>query len=174
MLRVRPALLAVMAMAALVIAGCGDSNGEAPSSATAALSATPTPPETVTIYIRDLTITAETATTPEERGQGLSDRPSMPEDAGMLFYLGEPRIPGFHMNDMLFPLDFIWISADGVVADLTENVPHPERAGGETISGISPDVAVLYALEVNAGVIAAAGLEIGDPVAFEPDIIAAG
>ncbi len=128
-------------------------------------------PDVVEVRIGDLTIVAETAVSAEERGQGLSDRPSLSQNAGMLFFMGETRIPGFHMRNMQFPLDFVWISADGRVADLTENVLHP-AAAGETLSGISPSAPVTYVLEVNAGVIEAAGVEIGDLVAFEPDILA--
>jgi uncharacterized membrane protein (UPF0127 family) len=153
--------------------GCGDGDApvspETPAPSATAL-VTPTPPETVTIQIRDLVVEAETAVTPEERGEGLSNRPSMPRNEGMLFYLIQERIPGFHMNEMQFPLDFVWISADGVVVDLTENVPEPAVAG-ETISGISPREAVLYTLELNAGVIDEAGLEIGDSVTFTPNIL---
>ena len=130
----------------------------------------PTPAlDVVDVHIGDLTIVAETAVSAEERGQGLSDRPSLARNAGMLFFMGEARIPGFHMRNMQFPLDFVWISADGRVVDLTENVLHP-AAAGETLSGISPSAPVTYVLEVNAGVIEAAGVEIGDLVAFEPDI----
>ena len=128
-------------------------------------------PDVVDVHIGDLTIVAETAVSAEERGQGLSDRPSLAQNAGMLFFMGEARTPGFHMRNMQFPLDFVWISADGRVADLTENVLHPAVAG-ETLSGISPSAPVTYVLEVNAGVIEAAGIEIGDLVAFEPDILA--
>lgn len=130
-------------------------------------------PDAVTVYLRDVTFVAETAVTPEERGQGLSGRQSLADGAGMLFFQQEERIPGFHMRDMQFPLDFVWIAADGTVADLTEHVPHPELAG-ETLTGISPSVPVLFVLEVNAGVIGATGLEVGDQLRFEPDILSLG
>jgi uncharacterized membrane protein (UPF0127 family) len=90
----------------------------------------------------------------------------------MLFFMSEERVPGFHMNDMLIPLDFVWIAADGTVVDLTENVPHPAANNGEVLTGISPSEPVMYVLEVNAGVIETWGLQIGDLVTFVPDILA--
>lgn len=172
----RSAALALSLLFVLLAAACGGSDGPEQLVPTATAVATPTrrptpaPVESVEVRIRDLVIQAETAITAEERGQGLSDRPSLAEDAGMLFFMSEPRIPGFHMRNMQFPLDFIWISAVGVVVDVTENVPHPAEAG-ETFSGISPNEPVLFVLEVNAGVVHATGIEIGDAVAFEPDIL---
>lgn len=170
----KSALVALIFLACLLAVACGDGGAsqEPSSSSTPTGIANDAAPDVVEVYFGDVAITAETAVTPEERGQGLSDRPSLPHDAGMLFFLGEERIPGFHMRNMQFPLDFVWISADGRVADLTENVPHPELAG-ETLSGVSPSGPVLYVLEVNAGVVDSAGIEIGDQVRFEPDILSA-
>jgi hypothetical protein len=117
----------------------------------------------VAVGIRDLVIDAEPARTGQERSLGLGGRESMPEDEGMLFFQGEERIPGFSMRGMLFPLDFIWISGELRVAAVTEEVPSPSMAGGEVVS-VRPGVPVLYVLEVNAGTVADAGIEIGDIV----------
>ena len=114
----------------------------------------------VEVRIGDLVIDAEPARTGEERALGLGGRESMADEEGMLFFQGEERIPSFTMRGMLFPLDFIWISADLRVADVTENVPH-QALSGELISGIQPDVAALYVLEVNAGIVEAFGIEVG-------------
>lgn len=167
------ALITLLALAAFVIAGCGDAAKPArvTPSVTEQAVASPTPPESVKVRIRDMVIQAETAVTAEERGQGLSDRPSLADDAGMLFFMTEERIPGFHMNDMLIPLDFVWVSTSGTVVDLTENVPHPAANNGEVLTGISPNEAVMYVLEVNAGVIETWGLQSGDVVTFEPNIL---
>lgn len=86
----------------------------------------------------------------------------------MLFVFEDERIPGFTMRRMRFPLDFIWISADRRVVDVTEDVPAPVAPGDER-SGISPGEPVLYVLEVNAGVVSEEGIGVGDDVAFEPE-----
>ena len=167
------AFVTLLGLAVFVIAGCGDSEERAQgaSVATEQAAPSPTPPESVRVHIRELVIQAETAVTAEDRGQGLSDRTSLAEGAGMLFFMAEERVPGFHMNNMLISLDFVWISTNGTVVDLTENVPHPAANNGEVLTGISPGEPVKYVLEVNAGVIETWGLQIGDPVTFEPDIL---
>ncbi|MCI0776858.1 MAG: DUF192 domain-containing protein [Chloroflexi bacterium] len=167
------ALLTLLGLAVVVIAGCADSGERAQDTplATEQAVSSPTPPEIVQVHIRELVIQAETAVTAEERGQGLSDRQSLADGAGMLFFMAEERIPGFHMSNMLISLDFLWISTSGTVVDLTENVPHPEANDGEVLTGISPTEPVKYVLEVNAGVIETWDLQVGDLVTFEPDIL---
>ena len=120
------------------------------------------------IRIGSLTIQAELARTPEERAQGLSGRDSLPEGEGMLFIFQQEGLPSFWMKGMRFPLDFIWISRDLRVVDITENVPPPGPDGA--LPTYEPDAAVLYMLEVNAGVVRMTGIDVGDTVAFEPDI----
>ncbi len=164
-------------LATLTVA-CG---GSSPSTPVAPDTVTPdtvmidtpsaSPPGRVQVRIGDLIIDAETARTLEERAQGLSDRDDMAVNEGMLFFMESERIPGFHMRGMRFPLDFIWISSDLRVADLTENVPHP-AAPDEEPSRIQPQSPVLYVLEVNAGVVESSGMRIGDEVMFEPDVSA--
>ena len=166
------ALVTLLGLAVLVIAGCGDPGERAQGTPVATEQAvpSPTPPGSVQVHIRELVIQADTAVTAEERGQGLSDRASLAGDAGMLFFMTEERVPGFHMRNMLIPLDFVWISTNGTVVDLTENVPHPAANNGEVLTGISPSEPVKYVLEVNAGVIETWDLQIGDVVTFEPDV----
>ena len=165
-------LAPLVLLVSAAIAACGDSTSHAVPATTS-----PSPAETpagrgaererIQVRIGDAVFQVETARTPEERAQGLSDRPSLADDAGMLFFLGEERVPGFTMRRMQFPLDFIWISKDLRVADVTENVPQPAVAG-EELYGIRPDRPVLYALEVNAGIVRRYGIEVGDEVVLEP------
>lgn len=127
--------------------------------------------ETVTVQIDGLAIQAELAQTAGERAQGLSDRDSLAPDAGMLFVFESERQPSFWMRRMRFPLDFLWISAGLRVVDRTEDVPPPAPGTPDAeLPRYVPDAAVLYVLEVNAGVIREAGVEIGDTVSFQPDI----
>ena len=86
----------------------------------------------------------------------------------MLFVFDEERIPSFTMRGMRFPLDFVWISADRRVVDVTEDVPAP-AAPGDELSGISPGDPVLWVLEVNAGLVSEEGIGVGDDVTFEPE-----
>ena len=63
-------------------------------------------------------------------------------------------------NNLQFPLDFIWID-DNKVVDITENVPVLIQG---TIPTIKPKEPINKVLEVNAGEIAAAHIQIGDTV----------
>ncbi len=127
--------------------------------------------ERIEVRIGELVIDAEVARTPEERGQGLSGRSSLPDEGGMLFVFQQEGQPGFWMREMRFPLDFIWISQDGLVMDLTEDVPPPDAGvPDEPLPRYQPDAPVLYVLEVNAGIIRQSGVQVGDAVTFKPDI----
>ena len=99
------------------------------------------------------------ALTPEERAQGLSDRPDLAPDTGMLFIYRQQNRYSFWMRNMHFPLDILWISANCIVADASLNVPPPEP--GQTTDQLprySPAVPVQYVLEINAGEAAARGI----------------
>ena len=125
----------------------------------------------VEVRIGRLVIQAELARTAEERALGLGGRDAMAPDAGMLFVFPQEHVPVFWMQGMRFPLDFIWISRDGRVVDLTEEVPPPAPGTPDAeLPRYTPSAPVLYALEVNAGVIDQAGVEVGDTVAFDPDV----
>ena len=127
--------------------------------------------ERIGVRIDGLTVRAEMARTPEERGPGLGGRPSMPLDEGMLFIFESEGQHSFWMRGMLFPLDFIWISSDRTVVDIIVDVPvEPGVPDGE-LPLYRSDQAVLYVLEVNAGVVREAGVQIGDAVTFEPEAL---
>ena len=95
------------------------------------------------------------ADTKEERTQGLSNR-EVPEDYGMLFVFETEGTYGFWMKDTLAPLDVIWLSGNGTILGLEENL------GPDTYPEIfySP-VPVRYVLEVRGGTSAARGWVVG-------------
>lgn len=128
-------------------------------------------PGRVDVRIGALVVDAEQARTPAERAQGLSGRESLDADAGMLFVYEDELQPGFWMREMRFPLDFIWISAEGIVVDLTEDVPPPAPSTADSdLPLYRPDTPARYVLEVNAGLVREAAVSVGDTVQFEPDI----
>ncbi len=102
-------------------------------------------------------ITLEFAQTPYELEHGLSDRPSLPEQSGLLFIFREPGLYNFWMKDMHFPLDIFWINSAHQVIAIDENVapstyPHT----------FAPPSPVLYVLEANAGFASTYNVAIGD------------
>ena len=108
--------------------------------------------------------TVEIADTPDKRSQGLMFRKSMAEDAGMLFTFERDQIASFWMKNTEIPLDMLFISRDGRIADLHRNAqPHSLRS-------IRSKMPVFAVLEINAGLTARLGIRVGDRVehpAFE-------
>jgi uncharacterized membrane protein (UPF0127 family) len=91
----------------------------------------------------------DVAITPSQITRGLSSRPMMKNDHGMLFVFANRDYRPFWMKDMKFPLDFVWLDGTRVV-DLTRNVPILTDG---TWTVIRPNAQVDRVLEVNAGTI---------------------
>lgn len=123
-------------------------------------------PEGKVVIGEDIFVHVDIATTPAERSQGLSGRPSLGENEGMLFVFGVPGKYQFWMKDMLFPLDLIWIR-EGEIVDMTVDVPPPGPDGELPV--YAPFEAADMVLEVRAGFAAAHGLRVGLPVAVAVD-----
>lgn len=87
----------------------------------------------------------EIAAQPAEQARGLMYRTSMPEDQGMLFRWGDERVRSFWMRNTCIPLDMLFLSRDGTVVGIHEQVPVlNDRAR-------SIPCPAAYVLEVNAG-----------------------
>ena len=74
------------------------------------------------------TFTVDLADTPEKRTRGLSGRPALYANSGMLFVFESESRLVFWMQEMQFSLDFVWIGSDCSVADITKDVPAPSPA----------------------------------------------
>jgi uncharacterized protein len=102
-------------------------------------------------------VQVEIADTDAERQTGLSERPTLAEDAGMLFVLDQEQPLSFWMKDTLIPLSIAYISAEGRIVDIQDmlpldETPHPSAEPAQ------------YALEVNQGFFAERGVAVGDTV----------
>lgn len=158
-----PLLLAV----ALVFAGCGSSSG-GNSTATPAPIATSSAGLPITqLSVGGRTIDVEVAATPATLQHGLSDRASLPADAGMLFDLGRVQTAAFWMKDMHFPLDMVWIDENRTVAGVAENVQPQPGAPDSQLTLYHSTSPVRYVLELNAGAAARLGFKTGTQVSFE-------
>ena len=129
---------------------------------------TPTPdPPIPTVSFGGGDFAAEVVSTPEERRLGLSGRDHLEPKTGMLFVFQSGVASTFWMKDMRFPLDFIWISSECTVADITPNVLHPApNTATNTLATYSSSAAAAYTFEINAGEAAKFGISVGDPVRF--------
>lgn len=134
--------------------------------ATATASPVPASSDARIVTIGQVTFGAEYATTIAVRSLGLSHRESLPAKTGMLFIFEDRHTTSFWMKDMKFSLDFVWISQDCRVVDITRNVPHP--APNQTdLPLYASAVPAAYNFEINAGEADKYGLRLGDVVVLK-------
>jgi uncharacterized protein len=90
----------------------------------------------------------------EEQSRGLSNRPSLPESSGALFWFGARKDHGFYMRQTLISLDLLFIDFNRVVGILTLQ---PMDLTVHRIGRPSSSV-----LEVNGGFAQRHGVAVGD------------
>ena len=102
-----------------------------------------------TIAVKNTTIVADLALTPDQQSKGLSGRENLSENQGMLFVMKTPGMYGFWMKEMRFPLDIFWLDRTGKVVYIKENLqPCLSIINCPTYT---PDMDSLYVLETVAG-----------------------
>lgn len=114
--------------------------------------------------VNAVTLDVEIAKTPQERAQGLQDRSSLPEDAGMLFVFETPDQWSFWMKNTKIPLDLAFINQHGVITEVTSMQPQ----SAEITQSAFP---VLYALEVNKDFFSKHRLSTGAKVTLPPEAL---
>jgi uncharacterized protein len=108
-----------------------------------------------------LHIAVEVADSPGEWEQGLMNRTYMPQDAGMIFIFGNDEPRYFWMENTLIPLDMVFIASNLTIIDIHENATPLSR---DIIASSGP---CRYVLEVNGGLCAADGIDIGDRILLD-------
>lgn len=138
----------LICLAVLGVSACGDPDAAAATS---------------TIEIRTSSgevhpFKIELALTPQEQAQGLMNRTSMAENAGMLFVFGDEAPRAFWMKNTLIPLDMIFIRKDGTIHHIHENaIPHD-------LTSVPSEGPVSAVLEINGGLTTKLGIAKGDTV----------
>jgi uncharacterized membrane protein (UPF0127 family) len=107
----------------------------------------------------------EVARTSSERSRGLMERTSLPEDSAMLFVYGREEYRNFWMKDTLIPLAILFLDARGVVVDVQTMHPQIGVEDG-ALKVYRSALPSRYALEMNAGLAEARGIEPGAQVLF--------
>lgn len=167
-----PTLPGLLATALLPLAAACASTTDAPEftppSATtnATLAAGQLPLRTIQANVNGSTIVLEVADDGDELTRGLSRRDGLKDDAGMLFVWEEPGVRTLWMKGMRFPLDFLWLDGERRVVGIEANVPPQPGAPDSELIRYSSDAPVRYAIELDAGMIAALGIALGDVVEF--------
>jgi uncharacterized membrane protein (UPF0127 family) len=127
------------------------------------VSAKPSLPR-VQVRIGKVDILAEIPNTPSLRHKGLGQRDYLAEFEGMLFIFPVADTYAFHMKDMRFPIDIIWIRSN-VVVDISKNVPVPT---GPDLPVYRPRSKADMVLEVNANFTNRHNIKWGDKVEIHP------
>jgi uncharacterized protein len=105
-------------------------------------------------------IDVEIADNPYEWERGLMYRHSMPEAAGMLFIFPGPQLLSFWMRNTYIPLDIIFADGSMRIVTMYKNTQSLSE------KRLSSNVAVKYAVEVNAGFCDRYGIKKGDHIRF--------
>lgn len=104
------------------------------------------------------------ARTSDEMQKGLSGRPALDPDKGMLFLFSVEGTYQFWMPDMRFPIDIIWMDAAKKVVSVSADVSNEFDAANPKF--YTPSSPVQYVLEVNAGFAAQNDIGLGDKAIF--------
>ncbi len=119
--------------------------------------------KSVEMTIGNANFKVDIADTPALWAKGLSSRPSLPENAAMLFIFPISGIQNFWMKEMKFPIDIIWIKDNTVVGMILG--AEPESGPDYTIFS-SPEP-VDKVLEINAGLVQKLGIRVEDVIKLE-------
>ncbi len=122
-------------------------------------------PNTPTAKIGAATFSLLIARQEPERQLGLSGRPNLPQDQGMIFLFDNPDYYSFWMRDMKFPIDIIYIR-DGQIVTIFPNVM-PPRSPQDTLPIYKPMAPADQVLEINAGLSRKYGFKPGDTVTIK-------
>jgi uncharacterized protein len=148
------------AIAGVVLVSCADSNADVVQGAS--VMAFDTTSVRLTSDRDTVIILAELARSSAQRTMGLMERPSLPENAGMLFIYEEdqPAEAGFWMYRTRIPLDIAYADSTGRIVAVKRMEPCKANLSAGCPS-YPPGQAYRYALEVNAGFFARHGIQVG-------------
>ncbi len=111
------------------------------------------------LQVNDFPLIIEVVSKREDRVKGLSGREYLPKGEAMLFVFEEEGRHSIWMKDMYFSIDIIWISKEGEVIYIKEEVS-PETFP----EAFSPKEKAKYVLETNAGFVKKVNLKVGDKI----------
>jgi uncharacterized membrane protein (UPF0127 family) len=110
-----------------------------------------------------VSIACELAKTDKQKEIGLMFRKNMPEGTGMLFIYQRDEVMNYWMKNTLVPLSIAFIASDGRIVAIDSMQP-------KSLSTVSSDRSVRYALEVPQGWFKKAGVKVGDTLEIPDEI----
>lgn len=117
---------------------------------------------TVAIDLGGQTIKTEVVSGAEDMYRGLSDRASLCQNCGMLFVFSDSMERNFVMRRMNFPLDIIFLN-HGKIINIAANLTPEGKQPKMVYASAGPADRVL---EINGGLAAQWGLNVGDTIAI--------
>jgi uncharacterized membrane protein (UPF0127 family) len=115
-----------------------------------------------TIRVGEKRFNLYVAETEVDKQIGLSKYEKISNNRGMLFVFDKPEYYPFWMKGMKFPIDIIYIKGDKVVTVIKDL--KPENSDSIIYYPIAPSDKVL---EINAGLAAEHGIDVGETVKLE-------
>lgn len=109
-------------------------------------------------------INAEVVESPIDKEKGLSGRPCIQANQGMLFVYSKSGYYSYWMKDMKFAIDIIWISTDHKTAGVERNVEPSTYPASRFIN--DKQHPAQYVLELKANRSTSLGMTLGTPVKF--------
>ncbi|NHX40121.1 MULTISPECIES: DUF192 domain-containing protein [Haloarcula] len=113
------------------------------------------------------TVEVRIAQTFDQRYVGLSNTESLGPNEGMLFVHDEAGQHTYVMRNMSFPLDIIFIDANGTITTIHHAALPPEGTSESGLTGYAGRGK--YVLEVNRGWTNRTGVAVGDRVELPPE-----
>lgn len=121
----------------------------------------PSPPAGPSITINGKTWHVELALTHEQRYRGLSGRPALDEDAGMLFIYPDAAVRHYGMRGCIIPLEIAFIGPDLKVIAVYTMAVEPDLVGRRTYRSPAP---AQYVLETAEGSLRRADVKRSDTI----------
>lgn len=121
-------------------------------------------PATMDITLGGERFTLELALTEEQRFQGLSDRPHIPPNGGMLFVFPNSARRAFVMRQCLVPIDIAFLAHNGMVVSVHEMAVEPYDTPEERLKRYDSGWPAMFAIEVAGGTLRRLGIRPGHKV----------
>ena len=145
--------MTLLAVVSLVLAsGCGP---DAPSADGV---------ETIDVVIGGERFRLELALDKSSRFQGLSDRPSLDADAGMLFVFPSPKKSAFVMRRCHFPIDLLQLGPGGRIDRMHRMAVEPHDRKEKDLRRYTSDGRIQFAIEFAGGTLDRLGLKPGQKI----------
>jgi uncharacterized membrane protein (UPF0127 family) len=138
--------------------------------------ARPAAPETAWVEIAGQLFELELALDEATRFRGLSDRPRIPANGGMLFAYPRPRPLAMVMRRCPMPIDAAFVDEEGRVVAIRVMEVEPPRAPGESVAAYEARLPIYesgvpaqFVIETAGGRLAELGLAVGDRLVFDTE-----